>query len=77
MIALARHSLGQSMYSMCLPGLLLTFEMQLMFKGGDEMITKKWRIENGIGHWEVSNGNKTISCDDNELMETIRELLSK
>ena len=38
------------------------------------MITRKWVIENGIGHWEVTNGQDPISCDDNELTETINEL---
>lgn len=39
------------------------------------MITKRWVIENGEGHWEVTNGSITISCDDSELRETIDELL--
>ena len=37
-------------------------------------ISTKWIVENGIGHWEVSNGINTISCDYNELRETIEEL---
>ena len=39
------------------------------------MPTKKWVIENGEGHWEVTYGDRTISCDDGELSDTIRELL--
>lgn len=38
------------------------------------MITKNWVVEQGIGHWEVSNGVRTYTCDDNELDETIAEL---
>lgn len=37
-------------------------------------VTKRWVNENGIGHWVVSNGETTISCDDGELNEVIREL---
>ena len=39
-------------------------------------IIKKWRNEHGEGHWEVSNGIRTVSCDDYELTETIEELRS-
>ena len=39
------------------------------------MPTRKWIIENGEGHWEVTYGQITIACDDAELSETIRELL--
>ena len=38
------------------------------------MFTKKWVVEQGIGHWEVSNGYHTITCDEGELDETIAEL---
>lgn len=40
-------------------------------------IEKKWVVENGIGHWLVSNGQTSISCDEWELDETIDELLAK
>lgn len=40
-------------------------------------ITKKWIVANGIGHWEVSNGEDIVSCDENELNEIIREMESK
>lgn len=38
------------------------------------MIVKTWVVENGQGHWKVTNGSQTIHCDDGELNETIREL---
>lgn len=41
------------------------------------MITKIWVVECGIGHWSVSNGINTISCDDSELNETIEELTNE
>lgn len=37
-------------------------------------ITKKWVVEQGLGHWEVSNGKYSLSCDENELEETVQEL---
>ena len=39
-----------------------------------KFITKRWVVENGEGHWEVSNGIYTISCDSNELEDTIEEM---
>ncbi len=41
------------------------------------MVQKKWVCENGEGHWEVSLESRTISCDPEELQETINELLSE
>lgn len=38
------------------------------------MIEKKWVVEHGIGHWEVSDGLHTISCDEDELNAAISEL---
>ena len=38
------------------------------------MIVKRWIVEHGIGHWVVSKGNISISCDESELNDTIREL---
>ncbi len=38
------------------------------------MITKTWIDEQGEGHWEVSCGDITVSCDDNELSEVLKEL---
>lgn len=35
----------------------------------------RWRNEHGEGHWEVTDGICTVSCDDSELTETINELL--
>lgn len=37
-------------------------------------VTKYWVNEHGEGHWVVSNGEITESCDDNELSETIKRL---
>lgn len=37
-------------------------------------ITKKWVTEHGCGHWVVSNGTYTVSCDEGDLRETIEEL---
>jgi len=39
-----------------------------------DKVTRKWIIENGIGHWEVMYKGMTVSCDDGELSEVIREL---
>ena len=36
----------------------------------------RWRNENGEGHYEVTDGSRVVSCDREELTETIRELLS-
>lgn len=38
------------------------------------MITKKYIVENGVGHYEVSNGISNIACDEGELSQVIREL---
>lgn len=38
------------------------------------IITKKWVMECGIGHWVVSNGVQTLTCDDSELDDIILEL---
>lgn len=38
------------------------------------MIKKKYVVENGVGHWEISNGNETVTCDDNELSEMMEEM---
>ena len=38
-------------------------------------ITQRWIVENGEGHWEISSGSVAISCDTNEIKETIDELL--
>ena len=37
---------------------------------------RKWKIENGIGHWEVMYKGVTISCDDGELSEVTTELIN-
>ena len=37
-------------------------------------MTKRWVIENGIGHWEITLNGKTVSCDDGELTAVIAEL---
>lgn len=39
-------------------------------------ITKQYVVENGIGHWIISNGYRTLTCDDGdvEVRETIAEL---
>lgn len=39
-------------------------------------IKKKVVICNGEIHYEISNGEQTISCDVNEVTETINELLN-
>ena len=39
------------------------------------MITKKWIMENGEGHWELTLGDYSMSCDANEVEETARELM--
>lgn len=38
------------------------------------MVTKKYIVENGVGHYEVSNGIRDITCDEGELSEVVREL---
>ena len=38
-------------------------------------IQKTWVVENGEGHWLVKRGNVEISCDPDELEETVEELL--
>lgn len=38
------------------------------------VIKKRWVMEHGEGHWVVTNGVRTLSCDDTELMEVIAEL---
>ena len=43
----------------------------------DKPITKRWINEQGEGHWEVSCGKSTITCDDRELEETIAELMAE
>ena len=35
---------------------------------------RKWIIENGIGHWEVMYKGVTVTCDDGELSEVLREI---
>lgn len=40
------------------------------------MITTKWIVENGIGHWLVSCDDYSISCDENELYDAIEEVKS-
>ena len=37
-------------------------------------VTKVWVNENGEGHWDVTVGILSASCDANELKETIEEL---
>ena len=37
-------------------------------------VTKRWVIEQGIGHYELSLGNITLSCDEGEFRETEKEL---
>ncbi len=39
-----------------------------------DTIKKRWIVENGEGHWVVSNGSYSISCDNDELEETIEEM---
>ena len=38
------------------------------------MVNKEWINEHGEGHWLVTYGNVSVSCDDNELEEVIEEL---
>lgn len=38
------------------------------------MITKQWIVESGVGHWLVSKGDVSLTCDDSELNDTIAEL---
>ncbi len=37
----------------------------------------RWVNEHGEGHWEVSCGNVTVTCDDSELEDTIAELMAE
>ena len=37
-------------------------------------VQKKWVVENGEGHWEITVGDTTVSCDPNELYDTIAEI---
>jgi len=39
------------------------------------MITKRWVIENGIGHWAIYLDNKLkATCDDSELNQVVSEV---
>ncbi len=42
----------------------------------NKKIIKKWVVEQGEGHWEIRFGNIIVCCDDNELEETIEELVA-
>ncbi len=37
-------------------------------------IVKRWVNEHGEGHWEISCGERRISCDDAELEEAMNDL---
>jgi hypothetical protein len=37
-------------------------------------VTKRYVVVNGVGHYEVSNGIHTISCDIPEVQYAEREL---
>ena len=38
-------------------------------------VSKKWIVENGEGHWELTYKGRQTSCDPGELREATEELL--
>ena len=38
------------------------------------MVTWKWISTGSCGHYEVSNGISSVTCDPGELNETIEEM---
>ena len=38
-------------------------------------VSRKWIVENGEGHWELTYKGLTTSCDPGELREAAEELV--
>ena len=41
------------------------------------MVTTRYVVEHGMGHYVVSNGITTISCDEGELHEIQKDLMEE
>ena len=39
-------------------------------------VSKVWVVEHGEGHWAITLGDTTITCDPGEVNETVAELVA-